>query len=105
MIVRKRVQDRWDVRMPECGKPKWQGRLKTALAGLVLLALVAGPILVSNGKKSGDERLGPKTTDAPVAQAAGTWNGEEEDRAKEGTNQADSTGAQHGRYFPGRQAM
>ena len=104
--MRHKKQIKWDVRLPKNYKSDGHGRLKKALAGLALLALVAGSILVSNGKKSGSDSLGPETTAAPVAQAAAiTWNSEEEDRAKEGVNQADSTGAQQGRYFPGRQAM
>jgi hypothetical protein len=76
------------------------------LSGIVLIALVAGPNLVTESEDSVGEGLGPESGEAPVVQAAATiWDGEAVDQAKEDKNRADSTGAQHERYFPGRQAM
>jgi hypothetical protein len=106
MAMRDKEQGRWDVRLPENAAAKGENKLKALISGLVLLALVAGPILVTKGKESGSEGLGPESSGAPAAQAAAvSWDGEAGDKTKEEINRADSTGAQHGRYFPGRQAM
>jgi len=104
--MRDKEQRRWDVRLPENKAAKGGNRLKIVLSGIVLLALVAGPIMLTKSKESGSKGLGPESSEAPVAQAAAlTWDGEAGDQAKEGRSDSDSTGAQNGRYFPGRQAM
>jgi len=104
--MRNKEQSRWDVRLPENKAAKGGNRLKTVLSGLVLLALVAGPVMLTKSKESGRKGLGPESNEAPAAQAAAlTWNDEAGDETKEGKSNSDSTGAQNGRYFPGRQAM
>jgi hypothetical protein len=104
--MRDKEQRRWDVRLPENNVAKGGNRLKTVLSGLVLLALVAGPIMLTKSRESGSKGLGPESSDAPVAQAAAlTWDGEAGDTAKEAKSDSNSTGAKNGRYFPGRQAM
>ena len=67
---------------------------------------MAGPIVLTKSKDLGSEGLGPESSEGPAVEAAAlTWDGEAGDKAKEGKSKSDSTGAQKGRYFPGRQAM
>ena len=104
--MRNKEQSRWDVRLPENKAAKRGSGLKTVLSGLVLLALVGGPIVLSKSKEPGSKGFGPESSETAIAQeAALTWDGEAGDKTKEGKSESDSTGAQHGRYFPGRQAM
>lgn len=101
MAMRDNEQSRWDVRLPERRESRGESWLKTMFSGIVLLALIGGPMLMTNGKESEREALRSESSGAPIAQAAAvTWDGTEEGKTK-----VDSTGAQDERYFPGRQAM
>ena len=104
MLDRERV--RWDLTLPEDVTVKRDSKLRTALSGVVLLALVAGPMMIKAKEQPPCDEVGPESSRAPATEVtAVSWNGETGQKAKEDNNRADSTGAQHGRYFPGRQAM
>jgi len=94
----------WDVHIPEKYRTGREGRSKLVVSGLILAALVAGPLVLFDGRDSEDKQA-RSGNEAAVSVSSRTPESETPVQADAAASDVDTAGVQYERYFPGRQAM